>query len=167
MKKALLYILLLCCCCGTLSAQDGWDFKKMFKKHARTWEDSGYYFQIELIDLRVQKRGVTSGGNGKIRVGFRSSDPTGQQYRGTAIITFSPNQLPPNIGLEVGSKAKASIIIGQSLLTCPSPEEEAGLGQNDPLFPLYYSGFLLEVQGTPIANPTPLSIELIDLEINL
>ncbi len=167
MKKALLYILLLCCASGTLAAQDGWDFKKMFQKHARTWEDSGYYFQIELINLRVQKMGVTSGGDGKIKVGFRSSDPVGQQYRGTAIITYSPSQLPPNIDLEVGTKGKASMIIGQSILECPSPEAEAGLGQNDPLFPLYYSGFLLEIEGNPLANPTPLSIELRNMEIIL
>jgi|GEM_PF-5567293 len=167
MKKALLYIVLLSCCSGTLSAQDGWDFKKMFKKHARTWEDSGWYFQIELIDLRIQKLGVTSGGDGKIRVGFRSSDSLGQQYRGTAVITFSPNQMPPDVDLEVGIRGRASMIIAQSVLVCPSPEEEVGLGQNDPLFPLYYSGFLLEVEGRPIANPTPLSIKLIDMDITL
>ena len=59
------------------------------------------------------------------------------------------------------------MIVGQSVLVCPSPEEEAGLGQNDPLFPLYYSGFLLEVKGKAIANPTPLSIKLLDMEITL
>lgn len=167
MKKALLYIVLLSCCGGTLSAQDGWDFKKMFKKHARTWEDSGYYLQIEFIDIRVQKMGVTSGGDGKIRVGFRSLDPVGQQYRGTAVMTYAPNQLPPNLDIGVGTRAIASMIIGQSVLVCPSPEEEVGLGQNDPVYPLYYSGFLLEVQGNAIPNPTPLAIQVIDMEIIL
>lgn len=167
MKKALLYILVLCCASGTLAAQDGWDFKKMFKKHARTWEDSGYYLQIEFIDIRVQKMGVTSGGDGKIKVRFRSSDPVGQQYNGTAIMTYAPGQLPPNLDLNVGTRAIVSMVIGQSVLICPSPEQEAGLGQNDPVYPLYYSGFLLEVEGNVIPNPTPLTIQLLDIEIIL
>ncbi|MBX2872670.1 MAG: hypothetical protein KTR30_11235 [Saprospiraceae bacterium] len=166
MKKILLYIGLLFCCCSVLSAQDGWNFDE-FKKNARTWRDSGYYLQIELIDLKIQKLGVTSGGEGRMIVNFQSADQAGQQYRGEAVFTFSPNQVPSNINLQTGVRGKAAITIAQDVLICPSPEAEVGLGQNDPFFPLYYPGFLLKVDGESISNPTPISIELRNIEIIL
>lgn len=166
MKKTLLYIGLLFCCCSALTAQDGWNFDE-FKKNARTWRDSGYYLQTEFIDLKILKINVTPEGQGTINVNFRSADPAGQQYRGEAIFSFSTGMVPDNVNLEAGVKGRAAITIAQDVLICPSPEAEVGLGQNDPFFPLYYPGFLLEVDGRSIPNPTPISIELRNIEIIL
>lgn len=151
---------------NVISAQDNWDFK-VFEKNARTWRDSGYYFQIEFVDFRIQKLGVTPGGDGKISVGFRSTDPSGQQYRGTAIFTLNLNSIPSDLTPGVGTLGKASMTIAQDVLICPSPEQEVGLGQNDPFFPLYYSGFILHLNGKMLETSIPIAVELRDMEIIL
>lgn len=157
---------LLFCCCSALTAQDGWNFDE-YKKNARTWRDSGYYLQTEFIDLKIQKISMMPGGEGRIIVNFRSADQVGHQYRGEAVFSFSPNMVPPNIDIQAGGSGQAAITIAQDVLICPSPQTEVGLGQNDPFFPLYYPGFLLAIDGMPITNPTPISIELRNIEIIL
>lgn len=166
MKTRLLFIILLMAAANAISAQDNWDFK-VFEKNARTWRDSGYYFQIEFVDFRIQKLGITSGGDGKISVGFRSTDPSGQQYRGSAIFTINANAIPADLTPNVGMLGKASMTIAQDVLLCPSPEQEVGLGQNDPFFPLYYSGFILQLDGKMLETSIPIAVELRDMEIIL
>ncbi len=166
MKIRLLYIILLMAAANAISAQDNWDFK-VFEKNARTWRDSGYYFQIEFVDFRIQKLGITPGGGGKMSVVFRSTDPSGQQYRGNAIFTLNPNSIPSDLTPSVGTLGKASMTIAQDVLICPSPEQEVGLGQNDPFFPLYYSGFILQLNGKMLETSVPIAVELRDMEIIL
>lgn len=166
MKIRLLYIILLMAAANAISAQDNWDFK-VFEKNARTWRDSGYYFQIEFVDFRIQKLSLTPGGGGKMNVVFRSTDPSGQQYRGSAIFTLNSNSIPSDLTPSVGTLGKTSMTIAQDVLICPSPEQEVGLGQNDPFFPLYYSGFILQLDGKMLETSVPIAVELRDMEIIL
>lgn len=137
----------------------------------KTWRDSGYYFQLEPVFWRAQRLGTTAGGEVTITALFSSADPSSLRYRGRAIFQFDPALWPEDVTPARGVRGEALIAFPQDVLLCPSPEQEAGLGQNDPYFPLYTTGQIKKVEGSVIYRDSlfliPMSVQLRDMEIIL
>jgi len=139
----------------------------------KTWRDSGYYFQLETVFWTATRIGTTSNGDGIILANFSSADPSSLRYRGQAVFRFDPNSWPENIMPSRGMQGEALIAFPQDVLLCPSPSQEAGLGQNDPYFPLYLSGQITGVNGNVNDAPglikfdSEMSVQLRDMEIIL
>lgn len=140
------------------------------RPQAKTWRDSGYYFQFENIFWRAIRLGTTQNGDAIILASFSSADPSSLRFQGQAVFRFSPQDIPSGITPSRGMTGEAIIAFPQDVLYCPSPSQEVGLGQNDPYFPLYLSG---EITGVNVAGgdflflETPMSVQLRDMEVTL
>ncbi|WP_020539328.1 hypothetical protein [Lewinella cohaerens] len=142
-------------------------FDPLFQENSnRSWRDSGYYFVPELVRFIVI--GVNSNGSGNtgILVNFRSTDPSGLTYIGNAALFFREEDLPPEIQLEAGTRGFATILLPQDLLYCPSGEEEQGMGQDDPYFPLQLAGRIEKIDGMPLNDRIMASVQLNGFTVN-
>jgi hypothetical protein len=138
----------------------------------KTWRDSGYYFQLELVDWF--NRGVLTAGNGDIliRTTIRSSDSSsGAQFRGRAVFRinsedWSSGDLPSPKSVENGT---AVLAFPQDVLICPSGNDEIGLGQSEQYLPLSLGG---EIKKLGLFNDTilfsiPCNAQLRDFEVTM
>jgi hypothetical protein len=142
-------------------------FDPLFKERSnRTFRDSGYYFVPELVRFIII--GVNSNGSGNtgILVNFRSTDQSGLTYMGNAALFFREEDLPPEIQIEVGAKGFATILLPQDLLYCPSGEEEQGMGQDDPYFPLQLTGRIEKIGGVVPSTRIMVGVQLNDFIVN-
>lgn len=140
------------------------------KPQAKTWRDSGYYFQFENILWQAIRLGTTQNGDGIILASFSSADPSSLQFQGQAVFRFDTKDFPQNVTPSRGMQGEAVVAFPQDVLFCPSPSQEVGLGQNDPFFPLYLSGALtgIKIAGGEYLNFEALmSVQLRDIEIIL
>lgn len=135
----------------------------------KTWRDSGYYFQLERVFWTAKRLGVSGNGDGVILTTFSSSDPSSLMYRGEAVFRFPIEKWPADISPTKGMKGEAVIAFPQDVLYCPSPSEEIGLGQNDPYFPLFLTGYItgVEEDGDLRYFELGVSVQLRDLDIIL
>jgi hypothetical protein len=137
---------------------------------AKTWRDSGYYFQFENIFWQAVRFGTTQNGDIIMLTTFSSADPASLQFQGRAVFRFSPKDIPSDITPSRGMQGTAMIAFPQDVLYCPSPSQEVGLGQNDPYFPLYLSGEMTGIDaagGNFLYFETPMSVQLRDMEVIL
>jgi hypothetical protein len=109
---------------------------------AKTWRDSGYYFQLEKVDWLAQNIITTAGGNVLINAVFSSSDPSSLQFNGQGQFRFRGSDLPDNLPplLDSLTGGQATIAFPQDILLCPTVDQETAIGQQDPYFPLYLAG---------------------------
>lgn len=135
----------------------------------KTWRDSGYYFQVELVSWRVLRLGTTANGDIVMLSSFSSADPASLQFSGQAVFRFDPDKWPEGITPAKGLQGQALLTFPQDVLFCPSPSQEVGLGQNDPYFPLYLSGEITGVFTAPsgdlVPTTTAISVQLRDFEV--
>lgn len=136
--------------------------------NAKTWRDSGYYFQFESIRWYAVRLGTTASGQVVMLASFTSADPASLHFQGRAIFRFDPQDIPADVSPSRGMTGTAVVAFPQDVLLCPSPSQEVGLGQNDLYFPLYLTGELSGVNvagGGFLAFNTLMSVQLQDLEI--
>lgn len=136
----------------------------------KTWRDSGYYFQLESIVWQTVRLGSASNDDMLILASFSSADPASLVFRGRAVFRFPMAEWPANITPARGMSGEGLIAFPQDVLFCPSPNQEVGLGQNDPYFPLYTTGFLTSVflsPGTEQDLEIEVVVQLRDMEIIL
>ena len=108
----------------------------------KTWRDSGYYFQLEKVDWLAQNTFATAGGNVLINTTFSSSDPSSLQFTGQAQFRLRATAIPDTLFAMLSDLTGGQAIIAfpQDILLCPTADQETGMGQQDPYFPLYTSG---------------------------
>ncbi|PHN07109.1 hypothetical protein [Flavilitoribacter nigricans] len=137
---------------------------------AKTWRDSGYYFQMEKIFWQAIRLGTTQSGDAIVLASFSSADPSSLRFQGQAVFRFDPRDVPDTVTPSRGMRGEATVAFPQDVLFCPSPSQEVGLGQNDPYFPLYLTGQITGVNlagGEVLTFETLMSVQLRDLEITL
>ena len=137
---------------------------------AKTWRDSGYYFQFESIFWQAVRLGTAQNGDFVILATFSSADPSSLRFEGRAVFRLNPKDLPSEITPSRGMQGEAMLAFPQDVLFCPSPSQEVGLGQNDPYFPLYMSGEITGVNaagGNFLYFEAPMSVQLRDMEVIL
>ena len=132
----------------------------------RTWRDSGYYFQAEIILWKATNVIDNPNGNVVFSINFKSSDESGLTYSGQAGCFIDEEDLPEGFNINQGMKGKAIMFIPQDLLFCPPPDQEVDLGLDDPYFPLSLSGFLLRAGIQVPESPIPVTYQLNQFIVN-
>ena len=113
----------------------------------KTWEDSGYYFQLEPTDWISRGFRTTTSGDFLLRTSVVSASSAGVQFQARAIFLIDKDDWPmdnfpsPN-EVEWGS---AILALPQDLLFCPSSNDEIGLGQNELYMPISVGGGITRV----------------------
>lgn len=132
----------------------------------KTWRDSGYYFVPTLARFDVSS--LTNGGQGitAATVNFQSTDNSDLSFNGQATFFFRPNNLPPGVTINAETIGFATILLPQDLLYCPDEEQEQGMGQDDPYFPLSLVGRFERIGLQWLDPPSMISIQLNDFVVN-
>ena len=162
--KKILYIIILIAFAIPLKSQH---FDPIYTDDViRTWEDSGWYFVPEITNWKVAILGP--GGSDVIQaiVNFRSSDESGLMYTGRAVFFVDPETLPNDVNIQEGTRGKATILLPEDILLCPSPSDEQGMGQNDPYFPLYLAGRLDRIGNNIPDDPIHITVQLNVFNVN-
>ena len=130
----------------------------------KEWRDSGYYFVPTLTVFSVFE--LTPAGNGiaAASVTFQSTDNSDLSFTGQATFFFRPNMLPVTVG--AGVQGVATLLLPQDLLFCPDEEQEQGMGQDDPYFPLSLVGRYERIGAQWLENPVMISVQLNDFVVN-
>ena len=132
----------------------------------KTWEDSGWYFVPTLVRFVIQDQLAIGNDLFATQVIFQSTDMSGLMFTGQALLLLPQNSFPAGFTPEAGQIGFASVLFPEDLLFCPSPEQEQGMGQNDPYFPLNLAGRLERINGQMPPNPIPMSVQLNDMTVN-
>ncbi|MTB49397.1 hypothetical protein [Lewinella sp. W8] len=134
----------------------------------KTWRDSGYYFQLELVDWINRGFRTTNTGDYLLRSTVISASSSGTQFRARAILRIDKDDWPmdnfpsPNT-VEWGS---AILAFPQDLLFCPSGNEEIGLGQNELYMPLSVGGEITRVfNDTILFTSIPLNAQIRSFDV--
>jgi len=151
---------------ATLQAQQTDKDDKPQQGPTKTWRDSGYYFVPTLVRFNVL--GVENGGQGitAAAVTFQSTDNSDLTFNGQATFFFRPNNLPGGITIGAGTNGLATILLPQDLLYCPDEEQEQGMGQDDPYFPLSLVGRYERISTQWLDQPILIGIQLNDFVVN-
>lgn len=131
----------------------------------KTWRDSGWYFMPQLIQYQI----VTVDNNSGIfstNINFMSTDMSSLMFTGQATMFFREEDLPIGVNLEVGNRGLATVLFPQDLLFCPSPEDEQGMGQDDPYFPISLGGRIERIGQEVLDNPIQTPVQLNDFTVN-
>jgi hypothetical protein len=141
-------------------------FDPLFSENStRTWRDSGYYFMPHLIRFQITSLDNNSGIY-SINVNFLSTDMSSLMFTGQATIFFSEGDLPSGVDIEVGTRGFATVLFPQDLLFCPSPEEEQGMGQDDPYLPITLAGRIEKIAQVVLDDPIQSTVQLNDFTVN-
>ena len=132
----------------------------------KTWEDSGYYFVPTLVRFTIQD--ITTGPSDitSLDVLFQSTDMSSLMFTGQGAIFYRQDNIPPSLEIQTGTTGFATFLIPQSVLFCPSEEQEQGLGQEEALFPLSSVGRLNRIGAIMLPNPITILFQLNDLTVN-
>lgn len=132
----------------------------------KTWEDSGWYFMPTLTRFEVFGTSVSPQGIGSLTVTFESTDNSGLIFFGQAVFFYREEDLPPEASFNLGTRGFATLLLPQDLLLCPDDEDEAGMGQDDPYFPLALVGRFERIGAQWLNNPVLIRVQLNDFVVN-
>lgn len=133
----------------------------------KSWRDSGYYFMPNLVQFVILgPAGSSSQGVFGADVTFQSTDNSGLTFSGQATFYFRPNNLPEGTNIAVGTVGLATVLLPQDLLFCPDEEMEAGMGQDDPYFPLSLFGRYERIGPDWLDPPVMIMVQLNDFVVN-
>jgi hypothetical protein len=132
----------------------------------KTWRDSGYYFVPTLVRFEVFSLAAGPNGSGAAEVVFRSTDNSGLTFSGQASFLFRPNNLPAGTNIAVETRGLALVLLPMDLLYCPDDEQEQGMGQDDPYFPLSLVGQFERISGDWLDPPSLILVQLNDFVVN-
>ena len=149
---------------GTISHAQHFD--PLYSENStRTWRDSGYYFMPQLTVYQIMSLENVSG-IFSANIDFVSTDMSSLMFTGQATLFFNEDDLPPGVNVKVGNRGLATILFPEDLLFCPSPEEEQGMGQNDPYLPQSLIGRLERIEDDTLDEPIQSSVQLNDFTVN-
>ena len=134
----------------------------------KSWEDSGWYFQLEPIDWISRGFRTTSSGDFLLRSTVVSASSGGIQFRARAIFRIDKEDWPMENFPSPNTVEWGSGILGfpQDLLFCPSGNDEIGLGQNELYMPLSVGGEITRVfNDTMLVTSIPLNAQIRDFEV--
>lgn len=151
---------------ATLQAQQFGEPDQSQRGPNRTWRDSGYYFVPTLVLFDVFGTTPAGGGIAAATVTFQSTDNSDLTFNGQATFFFRPSNLPPEVTIGEGTRGLAVILLPQDLLFCPDEEQEQGMGQDDPYFPLSLVGRFERIGLQWLDSPIMTSIQLNDFVVN-
>lgn len=151
---------------ASLQAQHFDDLYNQLPGPTRTWRDSGYYFIPTIVRFEVLTQTIGPQGVASASVIFRSTDNSQLTFNGQAVFFYRPDNLPGGVNIAAGTRGLATVVLPQDLLYCPDEEEEQGMGQDDPYFPLSLVGCYERIGTMWLDDQILVGVQLNDFVVN-
>ncbi|MEO0732429.1 MAG: hypothetical protein AAFZ52_06315 [Bacteroidota bacterium] len=132
---------------------------------AKTWQDSGYYFQLNTVDWIARR---VDPDETRALVTFRSADAGGSTaFSGRGVLrpgaaAGAGNAFPD---LKAGDRGSAILALPQDLVLCPSAEMSLGLGASEIDLPLFVDGRLSVFNDTILFQNPQIRLQVMHFEM--